>query len=70
MWIPKYYLLKEVKSQIYKKYDTLIEAVTNLTDISITLRNENKSTLASHVDNVINNLRMFADNEHNKVTGK
>jgi hypothetical protein len=70
VWIPKYYLLKEVKSELYKKYDALIEAVVNLTDISITLRNENKSTLASHVDNVINNLRMFADNEHNKVTGK
>jgi hypothetical protein len=70
VWIPKYYLLKEMKSELYKKYDALIEAISHLTEISKTLRNENKSMLAVNVDNVINNLRMFADNEHNKVTGK
>ena len=67
-WIPKYYLLKEVKSELHKKYDGLIEIVNGLSLVAKTLRADNNS-LAKEVENMILSLRNIADTERNKITG-
>ena len=68
IWIPKYYLLKEVKSELHKKYDSLIEIVNGLCSIAKTLRSDNNS-LAGDVEKIIGSLRNVADLERHKTTG-
>ena len=67
-WIPKYYLLKEVHSELHKKYDSLIEIVNGLGLIAKTLRTDNNS-LAGDVEKIISSLRNIADIERRKVIG-
>lgn len=67
-WIPKYYLLKEVKSELHKKYDSLLEIVNGLSLIAKTLRTDN-SSLAKEVESMITSLRDIADTERNKIIG-
>lgn len=68
-WIPKYYLLKEVKSELHQKYDSLTEIINELCLISIVLRGDNHYA-ATNLENVINKLRGVADAERKKVIGQ
>lgn len=68
-WIPKYYLLKEVKSELYKSYDTMAESINILSEVSKTLRTSNDNSLAHIVETVIINLRNHADVEHKRIKG-
>lgn len=67
-WIPKYYLLKEIKSELHKKYDSLTEIINELCLIAKGLRTDNHH-LSIAVENVVNNLREVADTERKKVIG-
>lgn len=67
-WIPKYYLLKEVHSELHKKYDSLIEVVNGLCLIAKTLRTDNNS-LAGDIEKIIGSLRSIADIERHKTVG-
>ncbi len=68
-WIPKYYLLKEVKSEIYHRYDTVSEALDDLSDVSKKLRNSENKELAKIIENVMVNLREIADTELKTIRG-
>lgn len=68
IWIPKYYLLKEIKSELHKKYDSLTEIINELCLIDKELRTDNHH-LSTAVENVVNNLREIADAERKKVIG-
>jgi hypothetical protein len=68
-WIPKYYLLKEVKSEIYHRYDTVNEALDDLSDVSKKLRNSENKELAKVIENVMVNLREIADTELRVIRG-
>lgn len=68
-WIPKYYLLKEVKSEIYHRYDTVSEALDDLSDVSKKLRNSENKELAKIIENVMINLREIADTELKTIRG-
>jgi len=67
-WIPKYYLLKEVKSELHKQYDSLTEIINELGLVAIGLRRDNHK-LSNNVENILNNLREVADGERKKVIG-
>lgn len=67
-WIPKYYLLKEIKSELHKKYDSLSEIINELCLIAKALRTDNNH-LSKTVENVVNNLREVADTERKKAIG-
>ena len=67
-WIPKYYLLKEVKSELHKQYDSLTEIINELGLVAIGLRRDNHN-LSNNVENILNNLREVADGERKKVIG-
>lgn len=69
IWIPKYYLLKEVKSDLYRRYDTFNEALNDLSDVSKMLRSSENKELAVIVENVMFNLREFADTELKAIRG-
>lgn len=68
-WIPKYYLLKEVKSELHQKYDSLTEIINELCLISVVLRGDNHYA-ATNLENSINKLRAVADAERKKVIGQ
>lgn len=68
IWIPKYYLLKEIKSELHRKYDSLTEIINELCLIAKALRTDNNQ-LSKTVENVVNNLREVADTERKKVIG-
>lgn len=68
-WIPKYYLLNEVKSELYKKYDSLTEIINELCLVSVVLRGDNHYA-ATNLENTINKLRGVADMERKKVIGQ
>lgn len=67
-WIPKYYLLKEVQSELHQKYDSLNEIINELCLVSVVLRGDNHYT-ATNLENSINKLRAVADAERKKVLG-
>ena len=68
-WIPKYYLLKEVKSELHQKYDSLTEIINELCLVSVVLRGDNHDA-ATNLENTINKLRGVADMERKKVIGQ
>ena len=69
IWIPKYFLLKEVKSDLYRRYDKFNEALDDLSDVAKTLRKSDNKELAVIVENVMLNLREISDTELNTIRG-
>jgi hypothetical protein len=66
-WIPKYYLLKEIKSGYYEKVDNLSECINELGSISKKLRENQNESFATELEKIILNLRTYVDIEFNKL---
>ncbi len=69
IWIPKYYLLKEIKSEMFRKCDSITETIGRLGTIAKSLR-EQDNELATEIEQAILELRTLADNERDNVVGK
>jgi hypothetical protein len=67
-WIPKYYLLRELKSETFHKYDSLSEAINGLAVIIKQLREQNNE-IVNDLETIINDLRLLADHEYNNKIG-
>lgn len=67
IWIPKYYLLKEIKSGYYEKVDHLGNCLNSLGDVSKKLRATNNDVIASQIEQIITELRIYTDIENNKL---
>lgn len=63
-WIPKYYLHKEIKSYLYRKYDCLSDVIFELTTIKNSIENE---TNHKKLDDIISSLREMADEEYKTI---
>lgn len=63
-WIPKYYLLKEIKSYVYRKYDTITDIIVDLVSMKDAFENE---TYVKKLSDIILSLRELADAEYKTV---
>lgn len=67
IWIPKYYLLKEIQSGLYEKVDHLNTCINSLSEISKILRASSNNELCSELEKVIIDIRVYADMENKKI---